>query len=116
VLDEDDTFSSRCNMSMVALEPVVEEESISAREYHHAGDMETKGLVEITQDLGRNDAERLHALISRHKAFTGSERAATILENWNAYLPKFRKVMPVEYRRALAELEKEQAALQAAAE
>jgi glutamate synthase (NADPH/NADH) large chain len=26
------------------------------------------------------------------------------LENWEAYLPKFRKVMPVEYRRALAEL------------
>ena len=27
-----------------------------------------------------------------------------ILENWEATLPKFRKVMPVEYRRALAEL------------
>ena len=31
-------------------------------------------------------------------------RAREILENWDAYLPKFRKVMPVEYRRALAEL------------
>ena len=30
--------------------------------------------------------------------------AREILDNWEATLPKFRKVMPVEYRRALAEL------------
>jgi glutamate synthase (NADPH/NADH) large chain len=101
---------------MVDLEPVVEEEAISARDYHHAGDMETKGIVEIMSDLTRKDAERLRSLIARHKAFTGSRRAAEILEDWPAWLPKFRKVMPVEYRRALAELEKEQAAVQQAAE
>jgi glutamate synthase (NADPH/NADH) large chain len=95
---------------------VVEEEAISARDYGHAGDLETKGLVEIISDLGRGDAERLRQLVARHKSFTGSRRAAEILDNWDAYLPKFRKVMPVEYRRALAELEKEQAAVQAAAE
>jgi glutamate synthase (NADPH/NADH) large chain len=116
VLDEDGTFESRCNMSMVELEPVVEEESISARDYHHAGDLETKGLVEIMSDLSRRDAERLRSLVARHRAFTGSRRAAAILENWATYLPKFRKVMPVEYRRALAELEREQAAQQVAAE
>ncbi len=33
-----------------------------------------------------------------------SKRAAEILANWPTYLPKFRKVMPVEYRRALQEL------------
>ena len=116
VLDDDETFGSRCNMSMVELEPVVEEEAISARDYHHAGDLETKGLVEIMSDLSRNDAERLYQLIARHRAFTGSARAAEILADWNTWLPRFRKVMPVEYRRALAELEKEQAAVQAAAE
>ena len=116
MLDEDGSFETRCNMSMVELEPVVEEEDIHARDFHHAGDLETKGVVEIMSDLGRKDAERLRQLILRHKAFTGSARANDILENWNAYLPKFRKVMPVEYRRALAELEKEQAAVQAAAE
>jgi glutamate synthase (NADPH) large chain len=115
VLDEDGSFESRCNMSMVDLEPVVEEETISARDYHQTGDLETKGLVEIMSDLNRNDAERLYQLVARHKAFTGSRRAAAILGDWNAYLPKFRKVMPVEYRRALAELEKEQAAMQQAA-
>jgi len=115
VLDEDDSFETRCNMSMVELEPVVEEEMIRARDFGHSGDLETQGLVEIMSDLTRRDAQRLHALIVRHKAFTSSRRASEILDNWDSYLPKFRKVMPVEYRRALAELEKEQAAVQAAA-
>ena len=101
---------------MVDLEPVVEEEMISEREYGHGGDLETSGLVEIMSNLGNGDAERLRALITRHKSFTGSTVAANILDNWAAYLPKFKKVMPVEYRRALAELEKEQARLQVAAE
>ncbi|HWA18689.1 MAG TPA: glutamate synthase large subunit, partial [Devosia sp.] len=116
VLDEDGSFESRCNMSMVELEPVVEEEEISAREYGHSGDLETAGLVEIIGNLANGDAKRLHALIARHKAFTGSSVAAQILDDWANWLPKFKKVMPVEYRRALAELEKEQARLQVAAE
>ena len=38
-----------------------------------------------------------------------SSRAKEILDNWGHYLPKFVKVMPVEYGRALQELEKAQA-------
>jgi glutamate synthase (NADPH/NADH) large chain len=67
-------------------------------------------------NLGSGDADRLKALITRHKSFTGSSVAGRILDNWAEYLPRFKKVMPVEYRRALAELEKEQARLQVAAE
>ena len=55
-------------------------------------------------DMSRYDAERLHQLIANHARYTGSERAKDILADWNDYLPKFRKVMPVEYRRALAEM------------
>jgi glutamate synthase (NADPH/NADH) large chain len=55
-------------------------------------------------DMSRFDAERLHQLIVNHARYTGSGRARRILEGWETYLPKFRKVMPVEYRRALAEL------------
>jgi glutamate synthase (NADPH/NADH) large chain len=109
VLDEDGSFESRCNLSMVELEPVVEEELLAAREFGHAGDLETSGLVEILANLGARDAARLKALIQRHRSFTGSSVAGRILANWAEYLPKFRKVMPVEYRRALAELEKAQA-------
>jgi glutamate synthase (NADPH/NADH) large chain len=56
------------------------------------------------RDMSRFDAERLHQLIVNQARYTGSTRARSILEDWEAYLPKFRKVMPVEYRRALAEL------------
>jgi glutamate synthase (NADPH/NADH) large chain len=37
-------------------------------------------------------------------------RARTILDNWGEWLPKFRKVMPVEYRRALAEMKAQESA------
>lgn len=53
-----------------------------------------------------HDEERLYQLISNHLAYTGSVRAKTILDNWADYRPKFRKVMPVEYRRALEEMER----------
>jgi glutamate synthase (NADPH/NADH) large chain len=116
VLDEDGTFESRCNMAMVELEPVPADEEINAAYFHHTGDLETSGRVEIMSDMTRYDAARLHLLISRHARLAGSRRAAHILENWDEYLPKFRKVMPIEYRRALAELEKEKATAMQAAE
>ena len=37
-------------------------------------------------------------------ALTGSERARAILGDLDHYLPKFVKIMPTEYRRALAEM------------
>jgi glutamate synthase (NADPH/NADH) large chain len=114
VLDEDGTFESRCNMTMVELEPVPEEELAAEQAYGHKHDLETSGFVEIMADLTQHDAQRLHHLVSSHAKFAGSKRAAEILANWKSYLPKFKKVMPVEYRRALMELAKEKAALQAA--
>ena len=106
VLDEDGTFEQRCNMSMVELEPVPAEEEVAERAYHHIHDLETSGRVEVLEDLTRYDAERLHLLISRHARLAGSRRAAEILADWKRYCPMFRKVMPVEYRRALAEMAK----------
>jgi glutamate synthase (NADPH/NADH) large chain len=106
VLDEDGTFAQRCNLAMVELEPVLEEEEVSERIYHHAHDLESHGRVEVLDDMSRYDAERLHLLITRHARFTGSARAAEILADWKKYCPMFRKVMPVEYRRALAEMGK----------
>ena len=56
------------------------------------------------QDMTRFDAERLRQLIANHALHTGSTRAADILDNWDTCKSKFRKVMPVEYRRALNEM------------
>ena len=106
VLDEDGTFKSRCNMAMVELEPMPDEEEVSERIYHHVHDLESHGRVEVLEDMTRYDAERLHLLITRHARLTGSARAAEILAGWKKYCPMFRKVMPLEYRRALAEMEK----------
>jgi glutamate synthase (NADPH/NADH) large chain len=112
VLDEDETFESRCNMSMVELEPVPEEETLRSREFGEKGDLLTMGVVEILHDLQRRDAERLYQLILRHKTFTGSSRANHILSNWDEYLPRFRKVMPTEYRKALQKMEQAREAAQ----
>jgi glutamate synthase (NADPH/NADH) large chain len=110
VLDEDGSFARRCNMSMVELDPVLEEEEMIARHYHQAGDLDSHGRVDVMADMSRFDAERLHQLVSNHASYTDSTRARDILANWSHYLPKFRKVMPVEYRRALAELKAREAA------
>ena len=73
------------------------------RSRHQAGDLESHGLVDVT-DMSRFDEERLYQLIEHHLHYTGSARREAILDDWSAYLPKFVKVMPVEYRRALEEM------------
>jgi glutamate synthase (NADPH/NADH) large chain len=64
--------------------------------------------------MTRHDDERLHQLISNHLHYTGSSRAKQILDNWVEMRPKFVKVMPVEYRRAIREMEKARGARVAA--
>ena len=106
VLDESGDFAKRCNMAMVELEPVPEEDDMREKLHHHGGDLMHKGLVDVSGDMTRHDEERLYQLISNHLHYTGSNRAKQILDSWAEYRPKFRKVMPVEYRRALEEMER----------
>jgi glutamate synthase (NADPH/NADH) large chain len=105
-IDEDGTFASRCNLTMVELEPVPDEEELNAQLYHHAGDLDGHGLVSVMGDMTQFDAQRLYRLINNHVRYTGSQRGAEIIADWKRYVTKFRKVMPVEYRRALAEMQK----------
>ena len=103
VLDEAGTFAQRCNLSMVELEPVAAEEEVMLRHLHSGGDLDSRP--------GRRDAR--HEPV-RRRASASADRQPRALHrldpgaahsgDWDAYLPKFRKVMPVEYRRALAEL------------
>jgi glutamate synthase (NADPH/NADH) large chain len=110
VLDEQGDFEQRCNLAMVELEPIAAEDDALEALEHQGGDLETHGRVDVSHDMTRFDATRLKQLIEKHLHYTNSERARVILENWEAYLPKFVKVMPVEYRRALKELQAEQQA------
>ena len=114
VLDEDNSFRSRCNLAMVDIEPVPEEDDLLEKLHHHGGDIEHKGRVDLTADMTRHDDERLRQLISNHIAHTGSAWAQEILDNWDDFRPKFVKVMPVEYRRALKEMEEKRLGLVAA--
>ncbi len=105
VLDEDGEFNKRCNLSMVELEPIASEDDLLERLHHHGGDLETKGKVDVLKSMTKFDDERIYKLVSNHFNYTNSEKAKQILDNWEKYLPKFVKVMPVDYRRALLELE-----------
>ncbi len=105
VLDQSGNFEQRCNMAMVDLEPVPEEDDILEKLHHRGGDLMHKGRVDITSNMNRHDEERLYQLITNHMHYTGSTRAKEILDSWEDYRAKFVKVMPVEYRRALRDME-----------
>ncbi|MFC1542814.1 glutamate synthase-related protein, partial [Pseudomonadota bacterium] len=107
VLDESGDFDSRCNMAQVALEPIASESDALEELDHQGPDLETHGRVDIKHSLSQNDQMILRTLIERHVHYTNSARAKAILEDWDAYLPKFTKVMPVDYKRALSEMEAE---------
>jgi glutamate synthase (NADPH/NADH) large chain/glutamate synthase (ferredoxin) len=72
VLDEDGTFTARCNHELVGLEPVAGE-----------------------------DAELLSALVEEHELRTGSPVAARVLAGWDVAQDLFVKVIPHDYKRAL---------------
>ncbi len=103
VLDEEGGFEKRCNLSMVALEAVPSEAEAS-----ETGEVETHGRVHFNH-LDKADELVLREQIEKHLRYTGSPRARDILDNWQTYLPKFIKVMPTEYRRALQEMAAQQA-------
>jgi len=75
VLDELGKFRGRCNTGMVELEPVAAKE----------------------------DKRQLHDLITKHFMYTGSRKAKQVLDAFDATVPKFVKVMPVDYKRVLEE-------------
>jgi glutamate synthase (ferredoxin) len=82
VLDADGRFTKRCNMEMVDLEALVD-----------------AGEIDFVQTL-----------IMRHAAATGSRYAEGLLKDWASLQGKLVKVMPREYKRALAEQAKKAAA------
>jgi glutamate synthase (NADPH/NADH) large chain len=75
VLDVDGNFDYFCNKGMVELSPV--------------GDLE--------------DLLELQKMISNHHLYTRSELAEKILINWEEYLLRFIKVIPLEYKKVLEE-------------
>jgi glutamate synthase (ferredoxin) len=81
VLDEAGGFPAQVNPQMVGLERLTE-------------------AAEIAE---------VRAMIERHVALTGSARGRQVLAAWDALLPKFVKVMPKDYKRMLACIERARA-------
>jgi glutamate synthase (NADPH/NADH) large chain len=92
VLDLDREFVKRCNAAMVDLEPVLSESEQQGK------------LARHLWHQGQADEAILKDLVERHAALTGSRRAKEILEKWTDYRPRFVKIFPKEYRRALGDL------------
>ncbi|MDO8266496.1 MAG: glutamate synthase-related protein [Moraxellaceae bacterium] len=90
VFDEDGNFASRCNTAQVALDKVL------------AGAEQKKAGIPLHMD--QTDEALLKKLLEDHHRWTGSLRAREILDNWAAMMPRFVKVFPHEYRRALTEM------------
>ncbi|MAU41452.1 MAG: glutamate synthase large subunit [Kordiimonas sp.] len=107
VLDMDGSFEKRCNLSMVDLEPIPAEDA-AAGHNHEDGELENHGVVDLMRDMTSNDANRIKTLLENHARYTNSARAQEILANFATYLPRFVKVMPVDYRRALEQMQKAQ--------
>ncbi|MBE9227535.1 glutamate synthase large subunit [Phormidium sp. LEGE 05292] len=72
ILDETGDFATRCNTQMADIEPLDEE-----------------------------DIETIHQMIQKHREYTGSQKAAKVLDNWEEMVFKFVKVMPRDYKRVL---------------
>ena len=75
VLDADGSFARRCNREMVDLEP-----------------------LDRCEDL-----DFLRVAIMKHVTYTGSRYAEGLLADWASVQRRIVKVMPREYKRALAE-------------
>ncbi|MDX2307136.1 MAG: glutamate synthase large subunit [Hyphomicrobium sp.] len=106
VLDEAGDFEGRINKEMVEIEEITADSGSLEALAKQGGDVVVE-LRTVMADMRFQDIERLHALLVRHAHYTNSKKAQDILKNYAAYVPKFRKVMPTEYRRALAELAKQ---------
>jgi len=99
VYDPDQTFASRCNLSMVALETLLPEDEQTRVETELAASGKGRNL-----HLDRCDEPLARSLIEKHLRYTGSTLALTLLDNWENERAKFVKVFPHEYKRALSEM------------
>jgi glutamate synthase (NADPH/NADH) large chain len=118
VYDPRGRFAELCNKVMVelgAVEPAPPPPFNSADEPYKPSQRSVSVENNGMGDMLRFDAERLRILIERHQLHTGSARASAILENWDAALGSFVKIMPTDYKNALLELGLERDAASAVA-
>jgi glutamate synthase (ferredoxin) len=60
-----------------------------------------KGMIKIEEVTNKYDVQELKELIAEHVAETGSVKGQQVLDHFADYLPKFKKIIPVDYDRML---------------
>lgn len=60
-----------------------------------------KELVLMEKVSAKADVDQLRSLLERHVKYTGSKKAAEILKDFDANLPKFKKIIPEDYKRMM---------------
>ena len=73
VLDEDTSLYKRMNKQLVSIEPVTD----------------------------KYDVLELKDLITEHVAYTNSKKGKEVLDNFGEYLPKFKRIIPHDYKKML---------------
>ena len=58
-------------------------------------------MVSMEELTNKYDVLELKKMIQDHVAYTNSERGKEILEHFGEYLPKFKKIIPYDYKRML---------------
>ncbi|MFU1782236.1 glutamate synthase large subunit [Haloarcula japonica] len=65
------------------------------------------GMVSLAETLEGKDRQMITRLVENHAAYTGSDRAAELLEDWDAEVENFTKVMPDAYAEVIADRERD---------
>ena len=65
-------------------------------------------MVDVEYLIYDEDIAELHEMVQKHFEYTASKRAKFILDNWSHEKDNFWKIIPEEYRKALAKLAEEQ--------
>ncbi|PHQ44713.1 hypothetical protein DJ68_16995, partial [Halorubrum sp. C3] len=66
-------------------------------------DRVNRGMVSVSETLAESDERMLRRLVENHRAYTDSERAADLLDDWEAALDDFVRVFPDAYAEVIAE-------------
>mgnify|MGYP002543743329 FL=1 len=60
-----------------------------------------KSMISIEKVELKSDIQELHNMIAAHVAATGSEKGQEVLDNFQEYLPKFKKIIPDDYKKMI---------------
>ncbi|GAB3694438.1 glutamate synthase large subunit [Halorubrum pallidum] len=66
-------------------------------------DRVNRGMISVSRTLDESDEQMLRRLVENHRAYTGSDRAAELLNDWSAALDDFVRVFPDAYADVIAE-------------